>query len=127
MGPAGSFADGFGVARVILHTGTALAVGSDELWWNQTNLVSECTEFAGPVMGGAAGFHRDQAGLEIGGPAQEPASCNRPAGDDALGGIDRVDLDDVLGEVNSDAGDRVHDFLLGARLFSGPMIAPEAC
>src|SRR5258708_12216770 len=114
MGPAGSFADGFGVARVILHTGTALAVGSDELWWNQTNLVSECTEFAGPVMGGAAGFHRDQAGLEIGEPAQEPASCNRPAGDDALGGIDRMFLDYFLRESHATPSDHPPAFLLAA-------------
>jgi hypothetical protein len=77
-------------------------------------------------VGGAAGFHCDQARLEIGKPAQKPVPRNRPAGDDALGGIDRVDLDDILGEVNADAGDRVHDFLLGGRLLSGPMIASAA-
>ena len=58
----GGLTDRFGVVAVVL---AAFDIGFDVLGRDQTHLVAERGQFAGPIMSAATGFHGDLGGRQL--------------------------------------------------------------
>src|SRR4028118_820542 len=62
-------------------------------------------EFPGPEVSGGAGLHPDQAGWQAAEEADELASAELTADQNLSILVNAVDLEDVLGEIETDCGD----------------------
>jgi hypothetical protein len=72
-----SFTDRLGIGSVVL---LAAKIGLHIGWRHQPHLMAQCCDLARPMMGGGAGFHPDQAGLERSEEAQNLAAPQLLAG-----------------------------------------------
>ena len=107
-GAADRFADRGGVGGIGLVTAkVSLDVGR----WDQADIVAKPGEFAGPVMGGATGFHADKAGRQFGEPFQQLGPAQRPVKHHLFLSIHGMDLENTFGEVKADTGNSMHGWL----------------
>ena len=97
-----SLADRLGVGGIIL---VALDVGLHVLRRHHTNLVVEFREFTRPVMGRSAGLEADKARRQRFEECQHLAAPKLLPDDDLLGRINTVNLEHVLGEIQTNRGD----------------------
>jgi len=97
-----SLADRLGVGGIIL---VALDVGLHILRRHQTNLVAELRELTRPVMGRSAGLQADKARRQRFEECQHLATPKLLPNDDLLGPVDPVNLEHVLGDIQTDCGD----------------------
>src|SRR5918998_3065885 len=72
---------------------------------HQPNLVTEADQLARPVMARAAGLHADKAGRELAEERDHLRSSQSPPDDHLSRAADRVNLKDVLGQVEADGRD----------------------
>lgn len=107
--PAGSFADGSGVVRIVLTALAGHAVRRDEVAGNEPHVNAQQAQSAPDMVRTAAGFHRDQAaGGQFGAPSEEAICRQRLGHDDAARPVDRVHLVQPLRQVDSDSRHRRH-------------------
>jgi hypothetical protein len=71
----GRFADGLGIARVVLG---ALDVGPNEPRVDQPDLDAKVAKPSAPMVGAATGFHRDHRGRELDNGLHQPAPADAP-------------------------------------------------
>jgi hypothetical protein len=79
---------------------------------NQPRVVPETAELARPIVRSAARLHRHQTGGKVGKPAHEVLTRNGLTYHNMFTSIDRVDLHDIFGKINTNTGNCVHDFPL---------------
>src|ERR1039458_4992950 len=96
------FADRLGVGGIVL---VALDVGLHILRRNQTNLVAELRQFTRPIMCRGAGFHADEAWRQSFEERNYLAAAKFLSDDDLLGSVNAVNLEHVLGDIQTDRGD----------------------
>jgi hypothetical protein len=75
-------------------------------------------------MCGTARFHGDEAGLQIGEPAEEVLTANGFADHDVFHAVDCMNLHDVLRQIHADTSNRFHDFPLPEGCVAPAMMAP---
>src|SRR5262245_20141356 len=100
-GASDRFADRLGVGSIILVT---LDIGLHILRRHQTHLMAELGEFARPIVRCGAGFHADQAWRQRLEERLHLAAAERPPDHDLLGRVNAVNLEHVLGEIQTDRG-----------------------
>src|SRR6185312_9428183 len=79
--------------------------------WDQADGVTECGQFACPMVRRATCLDADQARGVFGEPCQHLAPPQRPANHNLLLGIHRVHLEYVLGQIEADSGNLRHGWL----------------
>ena len=99
--PPHRLADRLGVGGIVL---VALDVGLHVLRRHQPHLVAKLRQFTRPIMRRGAGFHADQARRQRLEELQHLAAPQLLANDDLLGRVDAVDLEHVLGDIQTDRG-----------------------
>src|ERR1019366_6764482 len=95
------FADRLGVGGIVL---VALDVGLHILRRHQTNLVAELRQFTRPIMCRGAGFHADKTRRQNLEELYQLAAAKLLSDDDLLCRIDAVNLEHVLGDIQTDRG-----------------------
>ena len=72
---------------------------------DEARIQAEAAQLASPVMGAAAGLHGDQAaGAQLHAPSGELVGGQGLGGHHASRGIDGVDLDHSLGQIDANSG-----------------------
>ena len=94
--------DRLGVGSIVL---VALDVGLHIPRRHQTNLVTKLREFTRPIMGGGARLHADKARRQRLEELQHLAPPKLLSNDDLLSCIDPVNLEHVLGDIQTERGD----------------------
>jgi len=97
--PPYRLADRLGVGGIIL---VALNVGLHVLRWHQPHLVAKLREFTCPIVGCRAGFHAHKARRQRLEERQHLAAPKLLPNDDLLGRVDAVNLEHVLGDIQTD-------------------------
>src|ERR1035437_6583685 len=95
------FADRLGVGGIVL---VALDVGLHILRRHQTNLVAELRQFTRPIMCRGAGFHADKAWRQSLEELYQLAAAELLSDNDLLSRVDAVNLEHVLGDIQTDRG-----------------------
>src|ERR1022692_4543376 len=95
------FADRLGVGGIVL---VALDVGLHILRRHQTNLVAELRQFTRPIMCRGAGFHADKAWRQSLEELYQLAAAKLLSDGDLLSRVDAVNLEHVLGDIQTDRG-----------------------
>ena len=95
------FADRLGVGGIIL---VALDVGLHILRRHQPDLMPELRQLARPIMRRGASLHADKTWRQRFEKRQHLAAAKLLPDDDLLGRIDPVDLEHVLGDIQTDRG-----------------------
>ena len=95
------FADRLGVGGIVL---VALDVGLHILRRHQPNLMPELRQFTRPIMCRGAGFHADKARRQSFEELYQLAAAKLLPDDDLLGRINAVNLEHVLGDIQTDRG-----------------------
>ena len=99
--PPHRLADRLGVGGIVL---VALDVGLHVLRRHQPHLVAKLREFTRPIMGRGAGLHADKARRQRLEELQHLAAPQLLPNDDLLGRVDPVNLEHVLGDIQTDRG-----------------------
>ena len=99
--PSHRLTDRLGVSGIVL---VALDVGLHVLRRHQPHLMTEFRQFTRPIMGRCAGFHANQARRQRLEELQHLAAPKLLANDDLLGHVDPVNLEHVLGDIQTDRG-----------------------
>src|SRR6516165_6991939 len=99
--PANRLADCLGVGRIVF---VALDVGLHVFRRHQSNLVTELRQLACPVVRGGTSFHANQAGRQSCKKLHHLTAAKLLPDDDPLGRINSVDLEHVLGDIQTDCG-----------------------
>jgi hypothetical protein len=84
------------------RTASQIDVGLHVLRRHQTNLVAKLREFTRPIMGGGARLHADKARRQRLEKFQHLAAPKSLPNDDLLGRVDPVNLEHVLGYIQTD-------------------------
>ena len=92
-------ADRLGVGGIVL---VALDVGLHVFRRHQPHLVAKLPEFTCPIVGRRAGFHAHKARLQRLEERQHLAAPKLLPNDDLLGRVDAVNLEHVLGDIQTD-------------------------
>src|SRR6516162_8236664 len=100
-GAANRLADRFGVGRVVL---VALDVRLHVFRRHQTNLVTELRQLTRPIMRRSTRLHANEAGRQRRKKLQHLTAAKLLPDDDRLGRINAVDLEHVLGDIQTDCG-----------------------
>ena len=95
------FADRLGVGGIVL---VALDVGLYILRRHQPNLMPELRQLTRPIMCRGAGFHADKARRQSFEELYQLAAAKLLSDDDLLGRINAVNLEHVLGDIQTDRG-----------------------
>src|SRR5450759_2269532 len=95
------FADRLGVGGIVL---VALDVGLHILRRHQTNLVAELRQFTRPIMCRGAGFHADKTRRQSLEELYQLAAAKLLSDGDLLSRVDAVNLEHVLGDIQTDRG-----------------------
>ena len=75
---------------------------------DQFNLVAQRRQHTTPIVSGAASFDADQARPKLCKERYKILSSERLLDDDVASGVDRVDLESGLRQVNPDCGNLLH-------------------
>jgi hypothetical protein len=103
--PGDGLADRLGICRIVL---LPLDVGLHVGWRHQAHEMAESLEFARPIVRRGASLHANQAWWQLLEERQEVAPLQLPADDHLTSGINSVNLEDRLGNVETDCRDRLH-------------------
>src|SRR5262245_1742953 len=103
-------ADRLGVSCVVL---IALEIGLHVLRRHQTNLVSELGQLASPIVGCGTGLHPDQAWRQRCEERDHLAAPQLLSDNDLLSCIDAMNLEYLLGDIQTDRGNLHVDGSLG--------------
>src|ERR1035437_7197437 len=109
VGPGDCLANGLCVSRVIL---LPLDVGLHIGRRHQPHGVTQCLEFARPMVRRGAGLYANQARRQLLEERQDIATLQLAADDHLAGGINAVNLKDRLGDIETDCRNRLHDWIL---------------
>src|SRR5712664_84478 len=82
----------------------ALDVGLHILRWHQTDLVAQLRQLARPMVRRGTGLHADQAGRQSFEERYNLAAAKLLSDDDLLGRVNAVNLEHVLGDIQTDRG-----------------------
>jgi hypothetical protein len=104
-----------------------IAIGRDEAGHHDADAMPELLELSTPLMGAAAGFHADEARWECGDEFQELVAADGLAQDDAAAGVDAVQREDGLCEIEANGSNLIHDFPSGFRLIIDTSILAPRC
>lgn len=105
----GCLADGGGIVGVVLAALALDPVRSDELSRNHAGIETPLTQLATPVVGTTASLHRHEAAWwEIDAPSQELLTLECPVRDHLASGIDRMDLNHILGQIDTNSCNVAH-------------------
>ena len=96
--PSHRLTDRLGVSGIVL---VALDVGLHILRRHQPHLVAELRQLPRPIMSRCAGFHANQARRQCLEELQHLAAPQLLANDDLLGHVDPVNLEHVLGDIQT--------------------------
>ena len=96
------FADRLSVGGIVL---VALDVGLYILRRHHLNLVAQLRQLARPIMCRGAGFHADEAWRQRFEERNYLATAKLLSDDDFLGSVNAVNLEHVLGDIQTDRGD----------------------
>ena len=107
---AGSrLADGGRIVGIVLAAPALDPLRRDELRWNHAGIEATFAQLATPVVGTVAGLHRHEAACgQIGTPEEELLALERAVRDHLARGINRVDLDQILGQIDADSCNVAH-------------------
>lgn len=95
------FADRFGIGGIVLLTPQiGLHIGRR----HETHCVTQRRDLTRPIVGRCAGFHADQARRNLRQCVEECSASYLLAPDDSAIGIDRVKLENRLGQIKADRG-----------------------
>src|SRR3954464_2161701 len=108
-GPLSGLADRFGIGHVVL---LALDERLDVRRRDETDRMAELGDLAAPVVGAATGLHGHRAGRERGQEREELAAAQLLAKDHRARAVSPMELKDVLGEIEADGANLVHERLL---------------
>src|SRR5258706_1552729 len=89
---------------VLLTLNVGLYIG----WWHQSDGMAECLKFARPIVGRGASLDADQAWWQLLKERQDGATLQLAADDHLASRINSVNLQNRLGEVETDGLDRLH-------------------
>src|SRR4029450_6045039 len=103
--PGDGLADRLGICGIVL---LPLDVGLHVGWRHQAHDMAESLEFARPIVRRGASLHANQAWWQPLEERQEVAPLQLPADDHLTSGINSVNLEDRLGNVETDCRDRLH-------------------
>ena len=102
-------ADGGRIVGVVLAALALDPVRRDELRRDHAGIETTFAQLATPVVGTTASLHRHEAACgQLGTPDEELLAFERPVRDHLARGIDRVDLDQVLGQIDADSCNVAH-------------------
>ncbi len=91
-----------------------------ELRRNHAGIEATFAQLATPMVGAAAGLHRHEAAWgQLGALGQELLALERPVCDHLTCGINRVDLNDVLGQIDADSCNVAHGTSPSSRVETG--------
>src|SRR5450756_1108412 len=93
--------DRLGVGGIVL---VALDVSLHVLRRHQTNLMAELRQLTRPIVRRGAGFHADKATRQHFEERHHLAAAELLSDDDLLGRVDAVNLEHVLGDIQTDRG-----------------------
>src|SRR5207344_206402 len=99
--PPRRLADRLSVGRIVL---VALDVGLHVLRRHQPHPVAKFREFTRPIMSRGAGFHADKASRQRLEELQHLAAPQLLTNDDLFSRVDAMDLQHVLGDIQTDRG-----------------------
>jgi hypothetical protein len=84
-------------------------------------------ELSSPLVSAAAGLHADEAWRERGDELHELVATHGLAQDDATVGVDAVQREDGLCEIEANSSNLIHDFPSGFRLNIDTSILAPRC
>jgi hypothetical protein len=96
VGPGDRLANGLGVSRVIL---LALDIGLHVDRRHQPNGMTECLEFARPMVRGGASLYANQAWWQLLKESQDRTPLQLPANNHLTASVNAVNLENQLGDV----------------------------
>lgn len=103
--PRYCFADRFGVRRISL---ASFDVSLHVSWWHQLDRMAKLPQFPSPMMCDRTSLDFDQARTKAREELQRLTAAQRLADDNLAVGINTVNLQNVLGEVEADCRNLVH-------------------
>src|SRR5258706_13812364 len=109
VGPGDCLANGLCVSRIVL---LPLDVGLHIGRRDQPHGVTQCLQLARPVVRRGAGFDTDQTGRQLLEERQDVAALQLAANDHLAASVDAVNLENRLGDVETDCRYRLHGSLL---------------
>jgi hypothetical protein len=107
--PGDGLADRLGICRIVLLT---FDVRLHVRWRHQPHGMAECLKFARPIVRRGASLYANQAWWQLLEERQDVATLQLAADDYLASGINSVDLEDRLGDVEPDCRDCLHGALL---------------
>ena len=114
------FADCLGIGRICL---AALDVALYVAWLHQPHVMAKLAKFARPVMRTCAGFHADQTGWLTLKELKHLAASELTAQRGTTLGVNTVQLENRLRQIDPDCGNLVHGWLPLLAVFTAPNMA----
>src|SRR4030095_6698100 len=109
MGSASGFADSYSIVGIVLAALALQPVGLNQVRSDNARIQPQANEPACPVVRTGAGLHGDQAARrQLRTPGGELVAHQRPAGHPIAYGINGVNLDDLLCQIDTDSCNLVH-------------------
>lgn len=107
--PGSRLTDGSSIVRIVLAAAALHPIGRYRGPRNDPGVEPALNQLAAPVVSSAACLHRDQAACrQVSAPEQELLALHGAIGDHFARGIHRVDLNQILGQVDTNSGNLVH-------------------